>query len=232
MPNVRLRAVRESLRLSQEEFADRIGCSLRTVQRWETAPAATYPMRSLVRSLEQVTGQPIEKLGFDVLPGADFWADHDAGIVRTPPTTAEAPGALNGIWESRCTYASGSRSGEEFLDLAHLVLIQSGTTLSAQSVPGSTTDGSTMLQLELRGHVVTGTWEVATTANSYYHGLVFHGGLQLRLDQAGGSMTGKWVGFGSEDDINTGPWTLILRERDTGRAGDYAHVPDSGENSS
>lgn len=223
MSNTRIATLRASMGYTQEEFADALGCSERTVRRWETEDT-TRPPRRLVRSLEELTGQPIERLGFDLVPGADFWADHDAGIVRHP-TVPEEFGPLAGIWESRCTYRSGSRSGQGFLDLAHLVVVQSGSKLSAQSIPGSETDGTTVMHLELRGHVVTGTWEVTTSAESYYNGLVFHGALQLKLDAVGGSMTGTWVGFGSEDDINTGPWMLLLRERGTGNAGDYAHLP-------
>lgn len=225
MANTRLAAIRHSMRLDQEEFAERLGCSVRTVQRWESGTSTRPPM-NLIRSLEEVTGQPIERLGFDVLPGADFWADHDAGIIRTPHTPEEV-GVLSGIWESRCTYHSGSRGGEGFLDLAHLVVVQSGSKLSAQSIPGSTTDGTTEMQLDLEGHVATGTWRVVTTADSYYQGAPFHGGLQLRVDAIGGTMTGLWVGIGSEDQMNQGPWMLVLHDRSTANAGDYARLPEA-----
>jgi hypothetical protein len=31
-------------------------------------------------------------------------------------------------------------------------------------------------------------------------------------------MVGKWVGFGKEMDVNTGPWELIFQEGSTDRA--------------
>ena len=39
---------------------------------------------------------------------------------------------------------------------------------------------------------------------------VYHGAIQLLLEPTGRKMTGKWVGFGRDFDLNTGPWTLEL----------------------
>ena len=43
-----------------------------------------------------------------------------------------------------------------------------------------------------------------------YQGAVYHGAIQLLLEPTGRKMTGKWVGFGRDFDLNTGPWTLEL----------------------
>ncbi|WP_406307155.1 DNA-binding protein [Streptomyces sp. NBC_00885] len=31
-------------------------------------------------------------------------------------------------------------------------------------------------------------------------------------------MTGKWVGFGKEFDVNTGPWELVFQDPSTNKA--------------
>ncbi|AIA07008.1 hypothetical protein SAZ_34190 [Streptomyces noursei ZPM] len=31
-------------------------------------------------------------------------------------------------------------------------------------------------------------------------------------------MTGKWVGFGKDFDVNTGPWELIFKDASTSKA--------------
>lgn len=241
MPNTMIRAVRESRRLSQEEMAaliraagDELGepntCDRRTVQRWE-AGSVSYPQRALVRAIEHATGYSIDNLGFDHVPRHGRLSDHtDTTPVHladdTRPTTVdELPGTLTGIWESRCTYHSGSR-GEDFTDRAHLVVVHAGSSVTARSIDGAVTDdGSITLHLELRGHVVTGTWEQVTGPVSYYRGQVFYGAVQLVVEPGGGRMIGAWCGFGRDHDVNTGPWELILRQHDTRDVDDYAQVP-------
>lgn len=241
MTNTAIRTVRESLRLSQEEMAERVrqageelgepnGCTVRTVQRWESG-AARSPRRVMVRALEHATGQSIETLGFEFVPSVGRLSDHTdttpvrvAGDTRTQPI-GDLPGTLTGVWESRCTYHSGSR-GEDLLDLAHVVLVHSGREVTARSIEGAMTDGSLLvMRLELRGHIVTGTWEEATGPESYYRGQVFYGAIQMQVDPAGTRMSGAWLGFGRDSDINTGAWEMILREHGTRGVDDYAHVP-------
>jgi hypothetical protein len=38
----------------------------------------------------------------------------------------------------------------------------------------------------------------------------------MLLEPTGHRMSGKWVGFGRDFDLNTGPWTLELVTADTG----------------
>lgn len=112
------------------------------------------------------------------------------------------------------------------VDMANLVLVHSATQITAHSIAGSVTDGgSIMMRLELRGRVVTGTWEQTTGAESYYRGQLFHGAVQLQVDATGGRMKGAWTGFGRDFDVNTGPWELIRREVGTRATEDYEHVP-------
>lgn len=243
MANTELRAVREAMRLSQEEFARKIReagdalnepneCSERTVQRWEQG-AISYPRRHLVRSIEYVTGYPAEQLGFDLVPRVGKLSDHMGGqVVQVVPdarvhTAPSIMPTLSGIWESRCTYESSSR-GETLVDLAHLVVVHAGSEITARSIDGSMTDESkVIMRLEARGRVVTGTWEETTGPSSYYRGQVFFGALQLQVDASGTRMKGAWTGFGSDFDVNTGPWELIRRENGTRNVDAYARVPEA-----
>jgi hypothetical protein len=67
-----------------------------------------------------------------------------------------------------------------------------------------------MMDLTANGQVITGTWTEQTNPEGYYQGAVYHGAIQLLLQPTGRKMTGKWVGFGREFDLNTGPWNLKL----------------------
>ena len=62
------------------------------------------------------------------------------------------------------------------------------------------------MDLTANGQVLTGTWTEETNPAGYYHGAVYHGAIQLLLEPTGRRMTGKWVGFGRDFDLNTGPW--------------------------
>lgn len=244
MPNTTIRAIREAMRLSQEEIArkvrdagDELGepndCTTRTVQRWENG-SVSYPRRTYVRAIERVTGYPIDELGFDLVPRVGKLSDHVGGeAVQLIADAREEPvriqpvmPTLTGIWESRCTYESSSR-GETFVDRANLVVIQSANDVTARSIDGSVTDGgSILMRLAVRGRVVTGTWEQTTGAESYYRGGEFFGALQFQVDATNSHLNGAWTGFGRDFDVNTGPWELIRRETGTGRTDNYATVPE------
>ena len=75
-------------------------------------------------------------------------------------------------------------------------------------MPGS--QSRVMIDLTANGQVLTGTWTEETNPAGYYHGAVYHGAIQLLLEPTGRRMTGKWVGFGRDFDLNTGPWSLEL----------------------
>ncbi|WP_405061949.1 helix-turn-helix domain-containing protein [Kribbella sp. NBC_01505] len=245
MPNTTIRAVREAMRLSQEEFAAKIQeagaalgepneCTARTVQRWETG-SVSYPRRNMVRAIEKATGYAAEALGFDhVARGESFWDHTDVEPVQITPNALEEPAVLvpimptlAGIWESRCTYKSSSRGGEDRVDMAYLVAVHAGDSVTLRSIDGSVTDGgSLIMKLELRGRVASGTWEQVTGAKSYYRGAIFHGVIQMQIEASNARMAGAWAGFGRDFDVNTGPWSLRRVENDTRRADDYTHLPE------
>lgn len=225
-PNTRLRAVRQSLRMSRAELAravremgERIGepnaCSTTTIQRWE---AGAEPRGVYLRALEAVTGQPAENLGFR----ADERVGLDVAALGIPSEGEWLPesrpgGTLNGIWLSRYTYESSGREGQEFTSAHYMIVLQRGHRLQARSLPG-TARGRVIMDLTVNGQVVTGTWSEATDPQGYYQGSVYHGAIQLLLEPTGHRMTGKWVGFGRDFDLNTGPWSLQLITADTSEA--------------
>src|SRR5580704_10110850 len=106
--NEALRAVRQSLLMSQGEFAlairaagQRAGepndCSKRLVQRWEAGYVTGIPRGTYARALEAVTGQPIENLGF----GAEDTTRRQAlGVVGA---------AAAGAWAVSGSKAKGAR---------------------------------------------------------------------------------------------------------------------------
>jgi transcriptional regulator with XRE-family HTH domain len=242
-PNTAFRAVRQSMRMSQDELAravrqagQRIGdpndCSKRLVQRWE-AGLVTTPRGTYARALEYVTGQPIENLGFR--PADErYGLDRGEAMRVTGGTWIPAPdpkasqGPLTGIWLSTYEYESSSR-GETFTDLHYVVILQYGAKLQLRSVTGSAS--RLMMDLTVNGQVVTGTWTEETSPDGYYQGSVYHGAIQLLLEPTGHRMTGKWVGFGRDFDLNTGPWTLEVVSTDVGQdaMARYSKRPEPAE---
>src|SRR5256885_2025421 len=86
---------------------------------------------------------------------------------------------------------------------------QSTRMAQARSLPEPAPSGLVM-DLTANGQVLTGTWTEETNPEGYYQGAVYHGAIQLLLEPTGRRMAGKWVGFGRDFDLNTGPWTLEL----------------------
>lgn len=223
-PNTRLRAVRLSLRMSRSELAravraagERAGepnnCSEKAVQRWESG---VEPRGAYLRALEMATGQPAEQLGFkaDERYGLDKNALGMRGETWLPePGERTAAAPLNGIWRSRYEYPSSGR-GAWFHNAHYVLLIQQGDRLQVRSLPG-TSAGRLLMDLTVNGQIVTGTWTEETSPAGYYRGAVYHGAVQMFLDPTGRRMSGKWVGFGRDFDMNDGPWALELVTSDT-----------------
>ena len=221
-PNTALRQARLALRLSQDEMAvairdagDRLGmpngCTKRLVQRWESG-TVTLPRAVYVRALEYVTGKPVDSLGF-ASAAERYGLDPDEALaIGSGPWIPLAdpkaqPGPLTGIWLSGYEYESTGR-GASFMSRHYVAVVQHGGRLQARSMPGSRS--RVMMDLTANGQVLTGTWTEETNPVGYYRGAVYHGAIQLLLEPTGRKMTGKWVGFGRDFDLNTGPWNLEL----------------------
>lgn len=240
-PNSTLRAVRMGLLLSQDEFArslrdagEEIGypnnASKRLVQRWEGGTTSA-PQPLYVRALERVTGLPIEALGFAVSPLArvsdDGHGGHDlqdspVGIPEaTGPTPQTAPrGNYSGVWLSTYEFVSSGRDNQVFTGKHYVVLLQHGNRLTGRSLPNASLNPNSPLTLDLQidGATVTGTWTEQTASDGYYRGARYFGALQMLVEPTGRRMAGKWVGFGKEFDVNTGPWELRLMDASTAKA--------------
>lgn len=237
-PNTTLQAIRKGMNLSQDEFArairdagHRLGrpndANKRLVQRWE-AGETTTPRGVYVQALEAATGVPVGSLGFIVAPTAHVLGDGRGGHdMRTdphaPPATSSAaqpkPGeGFSGVWLSRYEYFSSGRDAS-LVGLHHVVLLQHGNRLSGRSLPGASSNPDSPLTFDLTvdGSVVTGTWVEQTAEDGYYRGARYHGSVQLLAEPTGRRMVGKWVGFGKDMDINTGPWELALQATGTDR---------------
>ena len=235
-PNTALRAVRESMRMSQEELARAVraagdqlgepnGCDKRTVQRWEAGLVST-PRGNYARALEYITGQPAGNLGFAEAGDRDGMSRRQAigaaaaaaVIPLSEAKTGRAPalGPLSGIWLSRYEYVSSSRGGQVFADQHYVLLIQRGSRVQARSIAGSA-PSRLIMDLTADGSVLTGTWREETNPAGYYAGATHHGAIQLVAGPSGHRMKGQWTGFGKDGEVNNGPWQLDLVSSDTGR---------------
>ncbi|WP_019901493.1 helix-turn-helix domain-containing protein [Salinispora arenicola] len=234
IPNTALRAVRAGMRMSQDDFAralqaagHRAGepndANKRLVQRWESGTIAA-PRPIYVRALEVVTGLPIELLGFASLPGTHVSGDHKGGHDLTSPISDLATpepmarlgsphGSYVGVWLSRYQYYSSGR-GESYAGQHYVVLLQHSDRLTVRSLPNSAASALS-LDLTVDGSVITGTWTEQTAQEGYYRGACYHGAIQMLVEPTGRRMAGKWVGFGKDMDINTGPWELVFQDSST-----------------
>lgn len=205
-----------AIRQAGQRVGEPNSCTKRVVQRWEAGQVKT-PRGAYARVLEYVTGQPLENLGFK--PADEkYGVDRDqalamAGASWIPLEDPKAQGPLTGIWRSTYVYPSSSR-GADFTSEHFVILLQRGDKLQVRSVPASAS--KVMIELTVNGQVATGTWVESTDPHGFYQGSIYSGGIQFLIDPTGRRMTGKWLGFGRDFDINTGPWTLQLVSSDTG----------------
>jgi DNA-binding transcriptional regulator YiaG len=235
--NATLRAVRMGLLMSQDDFARALreagaragvpnDANKRLVQRWE-AGLIVSPRPAYARALEVVTGLPIGSLGFTLaaVSRADGVSDDGRGGHDLDPQTVEKPAAVrqpapggnySGVWLSRYEYYSSGR-GDTFTGRHYVVLLQHGDRLTVRSLPGSS-DSPLTMDLTVDGSVIAGTWVEQTAPQGYYRGARYHGAIQLLAEPTRRRLTGKWVGFGKEMDVNTGPWELVFEDASTNKA--------------
>ncbi|MFI2336143.1 multiprotein-bridging factor 1 family protein [Nocardia rhamnosiphila] len=235
-PNTALRAARNARLMSQDDLARALreaGClsaTKRLVQRWE-AGHTVNPRPVHARALEKVMGLPIETLGFGAvmagraLSGAeDGSREVESSIGRVPSdqqtstatTRPRPPGNYAGVWLSRYEYYSSGRDAT-FTAAHYVVILQHDDRLTIRSIPGSS-PSSLEMDLTVDGHIATGVWSERTAAEGYYRGARYHGSIQLLVELTGNRMAGKWVGFGKNFEINTGPWELVMQEPSTAKA--------------
>lgn len=235
-PNTALRAARNARLMSQDDLAKALraaGCdsaTKRLVQRWE-AGRTINPRPSHARALEKVMGLPIETLGFGAvmagrsLSGPDGSQDVESAISDIDPdqeaasgsgTRSRVSGSYAGVWLSRYEYYSSGRDAT-FTAAHYVVVLQHDDRLTVRSLPRSSASSMEM-DLTVDGHVATGTWSEHTAPQGYYRGARYHGSIQLLIELTVTRMAGKWVGFGKNFEVNTGPWELALQDSSTSKA--------------
>jgi hypothetical protein len=187
------------------------GCTREMVARWWRGTVRRPQPRYQI-ALEHVLGQPAGNLGFDAdlrygISQAQVLAGAGLDAPMTLPDPAGSYGPLSGIWLSSYTYDSSGRAAA-YTSQHYIVVLQSGAQLAARSVPASASGLS--MTLTAAGRVITGTWAEQTQLAGWYRGSVYHGAIQMLLTADERTMSGKWVGFGKNGEINDGPWSLTL----------------------
>ncbi|MEY9908025.1 transcriptional regulator with XRE-family HTH domain [Catenulispora sp. MAP12-49] len=250
MTNDTLKTARLSLRLSQEEFARRIreagkavgepnDASKRLVQRWESGVTA-QPRPVYARALEAVLGVPIEAMGFPARVSPDREGGHDMSAaeasapgVANPETTAVAQAEqsnFSGIWLSRYEFYSSSRE-QTFTGAHHVLLLQTGDRITGRSISPNSLDPQSSMSVDLTvdRNIITGTWRERTGEEGFYRGATYYGALQMLAEPTGRRIVGKWVGFGKDFDVNTGPWELVFLDASTapGTIERYSSAPQA-----
>lgn len=136
----------------------------------------------------------------------------DAAQVTTPSAVDDR---FAGIWHSKYTYYSSGRQSE-LVGEHYVVLNHQGGHVSGQSLPNSLNSLLTV-DFSVADSVATGTWVERTSPTGYYNGAVYRGAIQLLIDPTGRQMTGRWLGFDKESNINSGDWELALVSASTSR---------------
>lgn len=213
----------EALREAGGELGKANDANKRLVQRWETG-VIKAPRSEYRQALEAVTGRPISALGFQLPAFVQVGSDEDSEllpvVIPAPKTVVPATGPLTGIWLSRYKYVSSGRDGVELTGLHYVVVVQHGASLSVQSLPNGSLNPDSPLWMDLSQdrHIVTGKWTEETAKDGYYRGAAYHGAIQMLVDSTGRKMSGQWVGFGKDFEVNTGPWELVFQTADTGKS--------------
>lgn len=223
MPNQLLADARRMAHLSQDGLAREIrlagwrhgdpnGCTREMVHRWE-AGSVRRPHPRYLLLLENVLGQPAGNLGFDadLRHGMDrAQALAEAGLDQVfPLPETPAPGGMSGIWRSSYSFTSSGRHAG-FTSRHFVLVLQYGARLMVRSLQRQASAVS--MDLSVNGRVITGTWAERTRGEGYYRGAVYTGAVQMLETRPGEAMSGRWVGFGKEGEINDGPWSLDLIE--------------------
>ncbi len=150
----------------------------------------------------------------------DSGAEGVSQPVGDAETAAQPQGEdFSGIWLSRYEFFSSSRE-QTFTAAHHVLVVHRGNRLTVESLPGASSNPDSPIHLDLTvdRNVVTGSWTEQTATDGYYQGARYHGAIQLLVEPTGRRMAGKWVGFGKDFDVNTGPWELRLLDKSTSKA--------------
>ena len=63
-----------------------------------------------------------------------------------------------------------------------------------------------IVRFSIDGNIATGSWQEFTSPKGDYKGAMYHGVGQLIIAEDRKAMKGRWVGFGKNMEVKTGPW--------------------------
>lgn len=209
----KLRTARVGRGYSQDELASLLRtqfgiptASKRMIRRWESegvtpGPAYAMAVSAALGMTPEELGLPSvipDELGRHVRAIAPFTVPDDEGLV--------SDGRLPGIWLSRYQYYSTGRRAL-YVSQHYAIVVHNGPSVTVESLPLGVVPRMT-LELTVEGSILTGTWQEWTNPDGHYLGERRWGALQLILNPARRYMLGKWVGWGSNGSMNSGPWEL------------------------
>jgi len=103
---------------------------------------------------------------------------------------------LRGQWRSIYDYLSDD---ETQVNEQLMKLTQIGRRIYGKNIGGPSSHRH-LVRLRVDGEWVTGTWRNIAKGATHY------GVLQLRLRPSGNNMTGRWLGFDADAEIQAGNW--------------------------
>jgi hypothetical protein len=119
---------------------------------------------------------------------------------------------LSGIWRTSYTYHNSDRQKE--LESVHYVrLYPKDHAIVIETIPRAN-EAYMLAKFSLDGNIATGSWQQSTSPKGDYKGVLYHGAAQLIISEDGKHMKGKWVGFGKNMEVKTGPWEFTYLGED------------------
>lgn len=143
---------------------------------------------------------------------------------RNTKATAKATprNKFMGIWRSDYSYHN-SRLDEDQVSQQYVRVYRKGDELIAESIPEPS--GSYMnARFSMDGDIATGSWQQVTNPSGGYGGIIYHGAAQLILSEDKKSLKGKWVGFGKNMEVKTGPWEFVYIGADESALADLPKI--------
>lgn len=120
---------------------------------------------------------------------------------------------FTGIWRSDYTYHSSDRD-ELLLAQNYVRIFPKGNEIIIESIP-ELNDSYLLARFTVDGNIATGSWQKVSNPEGAYKGALYYGAAQLIIADDQKSFKGKWVGFGKNMEVKSGPWTFVYVGKDT-----------------
>lgn len=111
---------------------------------------------------------------------------------------------LIGIWRSEYTYHNSGRN-QDVESIHYVRLYPKDGGLIMETIP-EVNHSYMVARFSLDENIATCSWQQTTSPEGDYGGIIYHGAGQLIISDDGKQMSGKWVGFGRNMEVKTGPW--------------------------